>query len=53
MRQNSKITADDLHQLLVLTRLICLSEGKSLLDEECWKKARDLEFERKSRLPRK
>lgn len=53
MRQNNKTTADDLHQLLVLTRLICLSEGKSLLDDACWKKACDLEAERKSRIANK
>lgn len=50
MRQKSKVNADDLHQLLVLTRLICLSEGRSLLDDECWRRACDLETERKARI---
>ncbi|ERL89430.1 hypothetical protein D910_06797 [Dendroctonus ponderosae] len=30
MRQNSNITAEDLHGLLVLSRLICLSEGNGV-----------------------
>ncbi|KAI4470066.1 hypothetical protein MML48_1g03068 [Holotrichia oblita] len=49
-RQTDNISADDLHQLLVLSRLICLSEGKSSLDEECWRSACDLENLRKLRL---
>lgn len=52
MRQKSAITADDLHNLLVLARLLCISEGKSTLDEECWKKACKLEEERKARIAR-
>ncbi|KRT82765.1 hypothetical protein AMK59_3144, partial [Oryctes borbonicus] len=43
LRQTQSISADDLHQLLVLSRLICLSEGKSTLDQECWKAACHLE----------
>lgn len=40
MRKDNKISGgSSLHNLLVLARLICLSEGKSTLDEECWKKA--------------
>ncbi|XP_060535093.1 mini-chromosome maintenance complex-binding protein [Cylas formicarius] len=50
MRQEGAVTADDLHHLLVLARLICLSEGKNTLDNECWKKACQLEKLRKSRL---
>lgn len=50
MRQSSNITAEDLHGLLVLTRLVCISEGKSSLDAACWKKACEMERERKSRL---
>lgn len=50
MRQNEKITGDDLHQLLVLARLLCLSLGKSSLDQECWYKACEMENKRKERL---
>lgn len=53
MRQRSNVTAEDLHSLLVLTRLICLSEGKSSVDDECWKKACEFETERKLRLAKK
>ncbi|CAH0551417.1 unnamed protein product [Brassicogethes aeneus] len=52
MRQKEKnISADNLHNLLVLARLVCISEGKSTLDEHCWKKALHMEEIRKSRLP--
>lgn len=53
MRKNNKATVDDLHQLLVLTRLICLSEGRSVMDDECWRKACDMEAERKLRIANK
>ncbi|XP_018566587.1 mini-chromosome maintenance complex-binding protein [Anoplophora glabripennis] len=52
MRQRGGATADDLHSLLVLARLLCISEGKSKLDEECWKKACKLEEQRKARITR-
>ncbi|KAF5281090.1 hypothetical protein FQA39_LY17896 [Lamprigera yunnana] len=50
MRKSQNITGDDLHQLLVLVRWIGLSEGKSKLDEDSWKRARHIEEERKNRL---
>lgn len=50
MRAQTKATGEDLHQLLILARLICLSEGKSTLDEECWNRACQLEADRKDRL---
>ena len=49
MRQRGAVSADDLHSLLVLARLVCISQGKTTLDEECWKKACCLEKERKAR----
>lgn len=52
MRQKGTVTADDLHNLLILARLLCISEGKITLDEECWKKACKLEEDRKSRITR-
>ncbi|XP_050301033.1 mini-chromosome maintenance complex-binding protein [Anthonomus grandis grandis] len=51
MRQNDgNVTADDLHSLLVLARLVCISEGKTTLDADCWQRACQMEKERKSRL---
>ncbi|XP_030765573.1 mini-chromosome maintenance complex-binding protein [Sitophilus oryzae] len=52
MRQNGNVTAQDLHGLLVLCRLICISEGKQTLDPECWKRACEMEKERKARIPK-
>lgn len=49
-KNNSATNAEDLHRLLVITRLICLSEGKNALNEECWKHAILLETARKARL---
>ncbi|KAJ3663854.1 hypothetical protein Zmor_008075 [Zophobas morio] len=53
MRQKGGVSADDLHNLLVLARLVCISEGKHSLDEECWKKACALEETRKNRLKKR
>ncbi|XP_072383994.1 mini-chromosome maintenance complex-binding protein [Diabrotica undecimpunctata] len=51
MRQNrSETTADDLHNMLILARLIAISEGKSGLDEASWKKASDMEEQRRNRI---
>lgn len=53
MRQRENVTGDDLHQLLVCTRLASLTEGKNTVDDDCWKKACDLEAQRKTRLANK
>lgn len=50
MRQEANVSGDDLHHLLVLARLVCISQGKTTLDEECWKRACFLEEKRKERL---
>jgi hypothetical protein len=50
MRKESEVSAEDLHGLLVLSRLIGLGKGKSMLDRECWDTAKDLEQERKGRM---
>lgn len=50
MRRQYTTTADDLHELLVVTRLICMSEGKNRIDNESWTKACHLEQERKARI---
>ncbi|XP_001656900.2 mini-chromosome maintenance complex-binding protein [Aedes aegypti] len=50
MRKESDATAEDLHSLLVLARLLGLSRGKSSMDRECWEYAKQLELERKNRV---
>ncbi|CAH0729506.1 unnamed protein product, partial [Brenthis ino] len=54
MRNNSDndspVTADDLHRLLVLARLVSLSRGHATLDKECWDITKDMENERLQRL---
>lgn len=50
MRQDHSVKAEDLHNLLVLGRLLSLSEGRDSLGEDTFQKARDMEKERKSRL---
>ncbi|XP_062557776.1 mini-chromosome maintenance complex-binding protein [Armigeres subalbatus] len=50
MRKENDASADDLHSLLVLARLLGLSRGKSTMDQECWEYAKQLEQERKNRL---
>ncbi|XP_048407430.1 mini-chromosome maintenance complex-binding protein isoform X1 [Stegostoma tigrinum] len=44
------ITAEDLHQLLVVARLVSLSAGHVTLSRERWQRAKQLEVLRKSRL---
>lgn len=49
-RENNKVNADDLHSLLVLSRLLGLSEGKTVIDQNSWERAKCLEKERKNRI---
>lgn len=55
MRKNSsaktgpKICSDDLHQFLALSRLLAMSEGARLLDDQHWEKAKSMELERRKR----
>ncbi|XP_053306311.1 mini-chromosome maintenance complex-binding protein [Spea bombifrons] len=44
------ISADDLHRLLVVARLLSLSAGQTSLSRERWLRAKELEMQRKSRL---
>ncbi|CAH1170646.1 unnamed protein product [Phaedon cochleariae] len=53
MRQQGAVSADDLHSMLVLSRLVAISQGKPNLDEESWTKACRLEHQRKDRLNKK
>ncbi|KXJ73685.1 hypothetical protein RP20_CCG015250 [Aedes albopictus] len=50
MRKERDASAEDLHSLLVLARLLGLSRGKSTMDRECWEYAKQLEQERKNRV---
>ncbi|XP_059050681.1 mini-chromosome maintenance complex-binding protein isoform X2 [Achroia grisella] len=47
--QNS-VTADDLHRLLVLARLVSLSRGQNTLNKECWDITKSMESQRLQRL---
>lgn len=47
------ITAEDLHQLLVVARLISLSAGHRTLSRERWQQAKQLEVLRRSRIQHK
>lgn len=49
-QQNEKVTSYDLHNLLVLSRLLALSHGRGVLNEGDWSRAVEMEAERKSRL---
>ncbi|XP_069095332.1 mini-chromosome maintenance complex-binding protein isoform X1 [Pleurodeles waltl] len=44
------ITADDLHRMLVVARLLSLSAGQTTLSRERWLRAKQMEMLRKSRL---
>ncbi|KAF3827970.1 hypothetical protein GH733_001205 [Mirounga leonina] len=52
MRKNDpqSITADDLHQLLIVARFLSLSAGQTTLSRERWLRAKQLESLRRTRL---
>ncbi|KAG8517368.1 Mini-chromosome maintenance complex-binding protein, partial [Galemys pyrenaicus] len=52
MRKNDpqRITADDLHQLLIVARFLSLSAGQTTLSRERWLRAKQLESLRRTRL---
>uniref|UniRef100_A0A336LJY3 Mini-chromosome maintenance complex-binding protein n=1 Tax=Culicoides sonorensis TaxID=179676 RepID=A0A336LJY3_CULSO len=47
---NDKMGAEDLHSLLVLSRLMGLARGQNLMSKELWECTKSLEAERKERL---
>lgn len=49
-KANCKVGADELHKLLVLSRLLAIASGKSKLDKESWEKAKNMESIRGNRL---
>lgn len=48
--EEEPVTADDLHRLLVLARLVGLSRGRDSLDKQCWDITKDMEKERARRV---
>lgn len=50
MRRERGATTDDLHSLIVLSRLIALCRGKISLSGELWQHAKSLEDERRKRI---
>lgn len=51
MRQvRSNVTADDLHSMLIISRLVSISEGKAFFDKESWEKAFKMEEQRNIRI---
>lgn len=53
MREDANLQVDELHCLMVVSRLIGISEGKAKLDESAWNTAKGLEIERLSRFAKK
>ncbi|XP_016987537.1 mini-chromosome maintenance complex-binding protein [Drosophila rhopaloa] len=49
-KANVKSNADDLHGLLVLSRLLGIARGRETLDKETWQLATEFEAKRRSRL---
>lgn len=49
----SNFQVEDLHSLLVLSRLIGKSRGLSKLDANCWEMAKQLEIERNARMEKR
>jgi len=48
--EDQRVTAEDLHHLLVLARLLSLSAGAKELTGEAWTRAREMERERVGRM---
>lgn len=42
--------ADDLHIMMVLSRLLGIIQGKKMLDAESWNQAKAMETERRQRI---
>lgn len=47
---DSKFSADNLHSLMVLARLMSLSHGITALNTEMWKRSLEMEMERMGRV---
>ncbi|XP_055908150.1 mini-chromosome maintenance complex-binding protein [Eupeodes corollae] len=49
-KANAKVGADELHRLLVLSRLLAIATGKTQFDTESWDKAKQMEETRLRRI---
>lgn len=49
-RVDNKVGAEDLHSLLVLSRLLGLCNGRRALDADMWQRAKALQKQRKERI---
>lgn len=50
MRRTFNATADDLHMMLILSRMLGIIHGKSALDADSWNQAKSMESERRKRI---
>lgn len=50
MRRTFNATADDLHAMLILSRMMGIIQGKTKLDTECWSQAKQMDQERRHRI---
>lgn len=50
MRRAFNATADDLHIMLVLSRLLGIIQGNQMLDAKSWDQAKAMENERRDRI---
>lgn len=50
MRRSFNANADDLHSMMILSRMMGLIQGKTALDKECWSQAKHMEQERRQRI---
>lgn len=50
MRKSFNATAEDLHSMLILSRMLGIIGSKTTLDAECWSRAKQMEEERRKRI---
>lgn len=50
MRKDFNATADDLHSMLILSRMLGIIANKPALDAESWDRATEMESERRKRV---
>lgn len=50
MRRSFNASADDLHMMLILSRMLGIIQGKKTLDAESWNQAKLMEAERRKRV---
>lgn len=50
MRRKFNANADDLHSMLILSRMLGILQGKTMLDAQCWSQAKQMEEERRERI---